>query len=217
MFKTLGGGYRIDGAKNVKLNKAQVFDVGTSPMTILQWIADACDGEVAVDTHGRTILRPYKTPATKKKNVTHKLLANKESVILPGLDVTNSLKETPNRVVCVYEETNGRTTNQYKGAAALASTEPRSHQNIGRWITKYYKLNSCSKPYVANLQKRAKTYLAQNNNKSIYYEFDTFYQPIEIGEVIKLTYDTTTVYGLVTNIDLDLSIGATMHVKIRKV
>lgn len=217
VFSSLGGKYQIKGAKNVKLNKAQVFDVGTKPMAILQWIANACGGEVTVDTHGRTILQPYYSASTKKKNATKEVVANKDSVILPGVDISNSIKEIPNRVVCVFKETKNNRTTTYKEVAALASTERRSYQNIGRWITKYYELNSCSKPYNKTLQKKAKTYLAQNNTKEIYYEFRTYYQPISIGEVIKLTYDKITVYGIVTNIDLDLSIGAPMRVKIRKV
>lgn len=217
VFTTLGGWYRIDGAKNVKLNKNQVFDVGVTPMSILQWIAKTCGGEVGVSTHGQTILRPYKSPGTKKKNITHTVIANKESVILPGLDIHNSMKEIPNRTVCVFEETNGNSTTTYTGVAALAASDPRSYQKIGRWVTRYYKLNSCGKPYATNLKKKAKTYLESANNKIIYYEFDTYYQPIELGEVIKLTYDNITVCGLVSEINLSLSVGAKMHVKIKKV
>lgn len=55
------------------------------------------------------------------------------------------------------------------------------------------------------------------NHKTIYYEFETYYQPIEIGEVIQLKYDNITVNGLVTDIELNLTIGAPMRVKIRKV
>lgn len=217
VFRSLGGSYSINGVSNVKLNKTQVFDVGTMPMAILQFIADTCGGEVAVDGHGRTILQPYQTPATKKKNATKEIVANKDSVILPGLDITSSIKEIPNRVVCVFKEATRNSTKTHKGIAALAATEPRSYQNIGRWITSFYEVNSCSKPYEKNLEKKAKTYLSNANNKITYYEFDTFYQPISIGEVIKLTYDNITVYGLVSNIDLSLSVGAKMHVKIRKV
>lgn len=132
VFKSLGGRYKIKGAKNVKLKKAHIWDAGVAPMAILQWIADSCGGEIAVDPQGYTVLQPYKSPHTKAKNITHTITANKTSVILPGLDITNSIKEIPNRVVCVYEETNGKSKTQYVGKAALAASEKRSYHNIGR-------------------------------------------------------------------------------------
>ena len=87
----------------------------------------------------------------------------------------------------------------------------------GRWITTYYSISNCKKPYKKNLQAQAKKYLKSLNNKKVYYEFDTYYQPIEIGEVIQLKYDKIVVNGLVSDIDLSLSVGANMRVKIRKV
>ncbi len=217
IFKSLGGTPKIEGIKDVKLSKTVVFDVGSSPMSILQKIADSCGGEIAVSPHGHTILRPYRKPADKKKSIAHTIVANKNSVILPGLDISNSIKEIPNRVVCVFDHQNGKKVTQYIGKAALAANEPRSYQNTGRWITKYYKVTSAGKPYQQWLNNRAKTLLAQANTKTIYYEFDTYYQPIEVGEVIELRYDNISITGLVSNIDLNLSVGAKMHVKIRKV
>jgi hypothetical protein len=218
VFKSLGGFPRISGIKDRAFSKQHVFDTGETPMVVLQYVAEYVNGEVTVNSHGNTVLQPYRSPAAKKKGVTHSIIANATSVIRPGLDITNSLKEIPNRVVCVYDEagTNGAVT-QHVGRAALAKKEPRSYQNIGKWVTKYYKLTNVKKPYVKNLNARAATYLKSLNHKNVYYEFDTYYQPIEIGEVVRLKYDDIGVYGLVTDIDLSLSVGASMHVKIRKV
>lgn len=213
----MGGFPKIDGVKDSKLTKTTVFDVGVTPMSILQKIAESANAEIGVSTHGHTVLKPYKKPADKKKSITHTIVANKRSVILPGLDISNSIKEIPNRVVCVFDLQSGNTTTQYIGKAALAATEPRSYQKTGRWITKYYKLTNCGKPFQDYLNKKAKSLLSQNNSKIIYYEFDTYYQPIEIGEVIELRYDNISIKGLVSNIDLSLEVGAKMHVKIRKV
>lgn len=218
VFKTLGGFPKVVGIKDRAFAKAHVFDTGEPPMNILQYVADFVGGEIMVSPHGNTVLQPYKSPAAKKKGVTHSIVANATSVIRPGLDITNSIKEIPNRVVCVFEEIDSQQrVTQYVGKAALAKTEPRSYQNTGKWVTRYYKLTNAKKPYVANLNAKAASYLKSLNNKNVYYEFDTYYQPIEIGEVIRLKYDEITVYGLVTDIDLNLTIGAQMHVKIRKV
>ena len=63
----------------------------------------------------------------------------------------------------------------------------------------------------------AKSYLKRNNIKYTYYEFECFYQPIELGEVIRFTYGDMNIKGMVTNIDLSLEVGAKMRVKVRKV
>lgn len=217
VFKYLGGFPSIKGITDKKFNKIHVFDVGVPPMQILQYIADYCGGQITVDAHGRTVLQNYESAANKKKHITHIVSANNNSVLKPGLQISNSIKEIPNRVVCVYDESNGKKTKQYVGKAALAGKEARSFAKTGKWVTRYYKITNCKKPYVKNLQAKAKAYLANLNHKTVYYEFDTYYQPIQIGQVITLKYDNITVNGLVTDIDLSLSIGASMHVKIRKV
>ena len=45
------------------------------------------------------------------------------------------------------------------------------------------------------------------NTKRVYYEFECCYQPIEIGQGIKLVYGDLSVKGLVTNIDIDIGVG----------
>jgi hypothetical protein len=55
------------------------------------------------------------------------------------------------------------------------------------------------------------------NSKIVYYEFNTYFQPVDIGEVIDFKYDDIVCKGLISDIDLDLSIGAPMKLKIRKV
>ena len=217
VFKALGGFPKISGISDKKLSNQHIFDTGVKPMEILQYIADYVGGEITVNSHGQTVLQPYLSAGKKKKAIEHYIYANKSSVIQPGLEISNSLKEIPNRVVCVFEERNNQETTQYIGKAALAANEARSYQKIGKWITKYYKLTNCKKPYVKNLNAKAAQYLASLNHNKIYYEFQTYYQPIHIGEVIVLKYDNISVYGLVTDIDLNLSIGAQMRVKIRKV
>lgn len=217
VFKALGGFPKISGIKDKKLSKMYIFDVGVTPMSILQYIADYCGGQITVSPHGHTVLQNYLSAANKKKHVTHTIQADATSVIKPGIDISNSIKEIPNRTVCVYEQMNNNQVIQYIGKAALDSKQARSYQNIGKWVTQYYKISNCKKPYEKNLNAIAKKYLAKLNHSTIYYEFNTYYQPIQIGQVIILNYDDIKVYGLVTDIDLDLGIGATMHVKIRKV
>ena len=216
VFSALGGFPVIDGIKDKKLNSTIVFDVGSTPISILQYIADYCNGQISVNPHGQTVISNYNSIDERKRNIAHVITAKENSIIKSGLDISNSIKESPNRVVCVYNQTVGNSTVQYIGRAALDAKESRSFQNTGRWITKYYSLTNCGKPYEANLNAIAKSYLAALN-KTIYYEFDSYYQPIKTGQVITLKYDDILVNGLVTDIDLNIGIGAQMHVKIKKV
>ena len=55
------------------------------------------------------------------------------------------------------------------------------------------------------------------NTKRVFYEFECYYQPIEIGQVIKLVYGDISVKGLVTNLDITIGAGAKMKVRMRQV
>ena len=217
VFQYHGGFPQITGVKNAKLTKTYVFDAGVSPMKILQYIADFAGGEIVVDENGRTVLQKYNTPGVKAKNITHTIKADANSVILPGVEMSNTLKEVPNKVVCVFNKTEDDYTFTYVGSAVLDESDPHSKQNIDRYITKFYALNNCKKPYQKTLEDMAVKYLKKLNHNYTYYEFDCYFQPIHIGEVIYLEYDNIKVKGLITDIDMDLALGGKMHVKIRKV
>lgn len=128
IFTALGGFPIIDGIRDVKIAKAIVFDVGVKPMEILQYIADMVGGEITVSSHGQTVLRNYRLPAEKAMDVNTVIAANGESVVKPGIDISNSWNEIPNRVCCLTEA-GGK---QYIGVAALASDESRSFDNLGK-------------------------------------------------------------------------------------
>lgn len=55
------------------------------------------------------------------------------------------------------------------------------------------------------------------NTKRVFYEFECCYQPIEIGQGIKLVYGYISVKGLVTNLDITIGVGAKMKVRMRQV
>jgi hypothetical protein len=103
------------------------------------------------------------------------------------------------------------------GIATLAPEEPRSFENIGKYITQYESASNVKSPVKANLQKLAAQTLQQLNSNTVYYEFTTYFQPIDIGQVIEFKYDDTSVTGLVSDIDLTLAVGLPMRVKIRRV
>ena len=221
VFKALGGWGKIAGVRDGTASKNKVFDVGESPMTVLRYLADCVNGEIAVSPKGQTVLQPYRRPSAKAKEISHTIQANADSVVVSGLEITTSLKEIPNRVVCAYTKTEGKKKTVYIGRAALSSKEARSYQRIGKWVTQHYTIAEVSGKTAASIKKfldgKAKTKLEKLNSKHTYYEFECYYQPIEIGQVIKLVYGEISVKGLITNIELSLAVGAKMKVKIRKV
>ena len=190
-------------------------------MDVYLYIAKYSDSRINVDTLGKLVLENKPAIKTQARNIKHKLVADEASVILPGVDSNNSLKSIPNRVVCVYDETVKKEKKKYVGVATLAKKEKRSYSNIRKWITHYEHMSQCHGEKAADkrryLKKKAKAILTSKNKNHTYYVFQSYYQPIEMGEVIGLQYDNIKVKGVVTNLDINLAIGATMDVKIRKV
>ena len=221
VFKALGGWGKIDAARDGTASKNKVFDVGESPMAVLQYLAYCVDGEIAVSPLGHTVLQPYRRPSAKAKDSTATIQAGASSVVVSGVDITNSLKEIPNRVVCTYTRTEGKKKTTYVGKAALSSKEARSYSRIGKWVTQHYQVSEVSGTTAASIRKflgsKAKAKLEKLNSKHVFYEFQCYYQPIQIGEVIKLVYGDIFVKGLVTNLDITIGVGAKMKVRMRQV
>ena len=207
-IKLFGKWGRIEGAlANRKIKKTNIVKLGQSPMRVLQYIADKSDGEIMVDSHGVCVLRRH-LDATEKE-VSYLIAADEDSVITSTLGITSSFQEAPNRVMA-YTEVNKKV---YKGFAELAKSDGRSKDNMGRYITAVVKVSGAKKPYKKNLAKVAREKLIKENTVRTYYEFETFFQPIEIGEVVQLNYGNISVNGLVTDIDLTIGAGAKMKVK----
>ena len=67
------------------------------------------------------------------------------------------------------------------------------------------------------LGSKAKAKLEKLNSKHVYYEFQCYYQHIQIGEVIELVYGDISVKSHVTTLEFSLKSGVPMRVKIRGV
>lgn len=197
-----------------KVKKNHVFKVGDSVLSVLQHIADNCGGELGITPNGKVVMRKKRSTATlRKASPDYVITTAKDSVVKQGLEITNTIKEIPNRVVCVYSENK----KNYTGCAVLAAKEARSHSNIKRWITQVYQVTNCKKPYETYLKKKAKSKLRAANHKHVNYTFECFYQPVSLGDLIELHYGDISVRGVVRSIEMDLSVGVSMKITIRKV
>jgi len=122
------------------------------------------------------------------------------------------------------------------GKAKLAGVH--SKDKIGRWITHYYTINEIAEPkatqigvgkkyrtkqeyYQKMATKKAKAKLkevAGEKNKITYYTINTTYQPLKVGDIVKVNYGGKIKFkGFVHDIDLDLSVGLPMTVRVKKV
>ena len=208
--KLFGKWGRIEGAlANRKIKKTNIVKLGQKPIQVLQYIADKSEGQITVDSHGVCVLKRYIEPS--QKEVSYIISADEDSVITSSLGITSSFQEAPNRVMA-YTQVDKKV---YKGFAELAKSDSRSKNNMGRYITKTIQVSGAKKPYKKNLAKRARQELIEANTIRTFYEFETYYQPIELGEVIQLNYGNISVNGLVSDIDLNIGAGAKMKVKMR--
>lgn len=217
IFKWLGGHYKIKNIRDKKFGKAVVMEYGKTPMDVLWKIADLVDGEITCDTHGRTVLQKYVKP--KNRACSGTIPSGAISVVLPGLEVESSLAGTPNRaaVKFTYKPQGAKNEKTLYGIARAAKTNGVAYENVGRFITETYDLSSMSPKTQARIDAIAKAKLASLATTYTTYEMQCFFIPIKIGEVVRFKYDGIDIDALVESIDMQLSVGGMMKVKLRKV
>lgn len=98
LIKGIGGGtYGFgSGVDDKKCLKATAFEVGRSPMEVIQSIADSLGGQVGVNANGKMVINKYKTPG--KKTCTLKLPKGSYSVIKSPVEISDNVNTAVNRV-----------------------------------------------------------------------------------------------------------------------
>jgi hypothetical protein len=215
IFSWLGGKYSITGVSDKNFTKNHVIKFGESPMGILQKCADAVGGEITCDTHGRTVLRKY--VSMWNKSVVYTFPTGERSIILPGLKIVDGTATKPNRVACMhkYQDSNKKDAYIYS-RYAVSDDYSTSYSSCGRWITETYEITNLTDKTKTALDEICKKKLTNCTNGAVKYQFTSYFAPIHIGEVVKFTYDDVTITGLVTNIELDLSVGGKMKVTVKQ-
>lgn len=216
IFKWLGGKYKISGVKDKKFGKNVVMGFGKTPMDVLWKIADYLDGEITVDAHGRTVLQKYVLP--KKRPLKYTIPSGAYSVTLPGYDLEDTTAGTPNRaaVKFSYKPNGSKNEKTLFGLARVADSSTFSYAKTGRVITECYELSNLSPKTQKAVDAVAKKKLASIAASCRYYEIECFYLPIHIGEVVRFKYDGVDIDALVASIDMELSAGGKMKVRLRR-
>lgn len=215
--KSCGGVAVRSGVSNKKYDKNQVYEMGTSPMAILQAIAKHVGGMITCDTHGRMVLRKRHT--YNKNNSYYALPSGSYSVTLPGLTYENSTAGTTNRyaVKYTYKDSKGKEKTLWglaKSASGYGST------SAGRWITQTETLNSMSPKTQKRIDEIAKKRLNANDNVTKYWKLKCFYLPLTDrcleGKFVRFQYGKLDIDARVWSVDMDLSLGGMLEVTLKE-
>ena len=240
IFKWLGGQYKISGVTDRKYTSAKVWEFGTTPITILKDLSSYVSGELTCDRTGHIVLK--KKIAASKIPVTYSIPTGKESVTLPGIDITSTQGKASNQAAVLYlkqEEysvqdgtyktnINGHRKGDPKyitktrqvpiyGLAKIASTNSVSKSKTGRFRTYTEKLSNMKPETTARANAIAASRLNTNSRYTTVYTIHTYFLPISIGQVVQFKYDKISIDGFVESIDYDLSPGCPMTIQLRKI
>lgn len=227
VFSWLGGAYDIkSNVKDKKYpytskgkNKNVVYEMGTSPMEVLQGIAKFLTCEITCDNYGRTILQKKVLP--KNKAIAYPIPKGTASVTLPGLVYEDSVSGTTNRVIVRYSYKSNGKNKTLRAVATVKDSHRASKVKQGRWVTKTYTLNTMSPQTQARINKIAKNYLSKDAAITKYWKFTCYYLPITdlclAGKVVQFHYNTLKIDAQVVSVDMDLSPGGKLDVTLKEV
>lgn len=167
LIKAINGGKYSFGSnlKDKKCTAAVAFEIGKTPMEVIQAIAEGLGGQVGVNTTGYLTINQYLTPA--KKSCTLRLPTGSYSVTMPKVQIEDNGSTVPNRVSykctaswkqTVYvldkkgkktKHTSGANKGKYKtkvekkskvieGRAQVSANSALHYNKRGRWITENY-------------------------------------------------------------------------------
>lgn len=241
-----GGRWEIKGFTNKDVfdNDFVVKEGQTRLSEIKQVLEDKFNhGDVYVDSKGKVIIEKDNWGKKCKEKPKWSFYSNENSTIMEGVEVGSTLNEIPNRFILGHtystektvQKTNkkGETVEEKKtvqhyvaGIAKLEDSDLRSKKELHRFVSEFKTQQKLNKKYSTKSEKRArlkrlaKLHLEARTKFRYYYEFETFYKPIQLNDVIHFDYGSShkmKFNGIVSEIHLDLDIGAPMRVKVRRI
>ena len=190
-------------------------------LEIIEWMCeDHHNWFYGVDENGYLTI----TTGYRGSKPDYTITANSSSVIDGPVKISTMMQDAPNMAICQYtwHKANGDVEEMY-GRAVLKDKERRSIKNLGRRIVDYQKITDLplrgdtEAQVRAHIQRRlnskAEITLRNKNERYDIYEFTCYYQPIHIGERLGFNFGNLKDWGIITNISLDIGVGAKMTVK----
>ena len=174
-----------DGAHDMRLKSPKVIETGTSRLSALFALADMCGDRLDVDGHGRVLLEPYVSPASKVPTLTIDL-ADARGVALDGIQRSTDWLQMPNVAAVHYTyNANGKQREINAGATVAAGTA-HSQPVRGYNVTDLRTLTEMSPATAQRAQQLAAQYLANDSVEHVEWELSTTYLPIRAGDVVEL-------------------------------
>ena len=167
--------YELQGSTK-QWGSAHVWERGESVLDECQRCANALDGYVTVDSHGRVVMEKYVTPS--KRPNSWSLTADD---YVDGVGFTSS--EIVNYVSLSFTYDDGGKQTTLIGTAGLDKYAEHGWKNIGRWSSKNYDVASLGTQTQAGIDALAAAYLANAAATTRTLSLTMPYAPIPCGSV----------------------------------
>lgn len=163
-------------------SSARVWSAGESYLTEAHAMANACNGRIEPDAHGRVCLVPYQNPANVAESF--EIPTGAASITLPGF--TQQGATIVNRVIASYS----RNDEKWFSVATVDVSHPWHFGRIGRW--EVLEVNPPEIPEGANVQAvldklTAQTLKAHSDTRATY-SLQMAYMPVRVGQVGTVYY-----------------------------
>jgi len=174
-----------DGAHDMRLKSPKVIETGTSRLSALFALADMCGDRLDVDGHGRVLLEPYVSPASKVPTLTIDL-ADQRGVALDGIQRSTDWLKMPNVAAVQFTYNAGGKQREINASAMVSASAHQSQSARGYTVTDLHQLSEMSPQTAARAQQLAAQYLANDATEHVEWELSTTYLPIKAGDVVEL-------------------------------
>ena len=174
-----------DGAHDMRLKSPKVIETGTSRLSALFALADMCGDRLDVDGHGRVLLEPYVSPASKVPTLTIDL-ADQRGVALDGIQRSTDWLKMPNVAAVQFTYNAGGKQREINASASIAASSRQSQSARGYTVTDLHTLTEMSPATAQRAQQLAAQYLANDATEHVEWELSTTYLPIKAGDVVEL-------------------------------
>lgn len=198
--------------------RAHTWESSQSVLSECHACADALDGYIRPDGHGRTVLEPYVNPRDRAVS-----FSIDETMTLPGVEIARP--PIVNRVVMTYDWTpSSGDTVRLHASASVDPSHPWHCSKIGRWATEDFvadELNVAENASKATVQgamdKKVAQRLREASQTTLTYSARTLYMPIAAGQVGIFEYEGISARVLLSEREIQLTPAMLMSLTLQEV
>lgn len=165
----------------------KVYDYGQGVLSVAFDLCSDIGARMDVDGHGRIVVSPYVAPSSKTATAS---FTEDNGTVIGHISKSDDLYSTINRYGVVYKDS--EKDKQYQGYADVASTSKMSRGRRGRRVTEIETLNELSPASNRGATAQSKIKLAENDDRTVEYGFDSIYFPREMVDIANIEYNGET-------------------------